>query len=767
MKKYLLFSVLVISVTSASFAQSVAKEKTPSQPDINKMMEDAMKDMSEEEKAAMRNVMKDVMPDITKKPGSNVISFTDNKKLVPARDINRINSIPKKAFTDADINTNATLLYSKLMAKISVAEKTIITKVLSQAKDGSSLMSAATTSLMQGHYQAAMALAMKAVQADPKNVVYQNNLAAILSQSGYPENGIPLLKKLSLQFPGNSTVLNNLAYAWLGLGEIDTARRYFEYSAIRNPNHPETNLCRGLIEELKGDPKKAADDYVKSFEDVPNPFTESMIKNVKAGERIEAIDFEKLKSKITIYEYFPKDWFKIPVLSDNVSGYENDVAIQNGYEKMFEALMDTIKLMADASSEELNKLADKGETEFAKTMMKESIKGLNMMSMPAVYVQKILAPYVYKWTENYTREYNSLREEISAKRKEITKTGGNDKCPDFDRKNNEFMAYANPLIRKFHAKKIEEFRAWLNAFCTWSWYITGNPKNVVLTQCISWTAALVEMYRSAAHDQESIAKSCVMQKGDGIASVAPPVIPNFTCPVVVSIPIGLNELSLGAETINFDDNQWNIKQANGASMPNVTVAFGMGKNGIAEPGKYGNPYVKTGNGSINASGINGDELMSLSRILDDLTPLSKIPPDDLAPLDPSLLNTNKKLSLKDLKKISEAELSRKLLKQMMSTKCPGELPVKKASKTKFEVHLGELTLEPIMEFGLGDLELWDDEAKAWINTRTGDLRSEDGFTVSLGELVLEDIPASGPPPVINNGLNVLDRAIGFINGLFN
>lgn len=785
MRSLLLISCLVLC--EISFAQPgkkpIPKEKSPSQTEVTKMMEDAMKDMSEEEKTEMRKMMKNVMPEISKKPGSVAGTFTDNKMLVPAKDINRINSIPKKLFTEADINTNTSLLYSKLIAKIPVAEKSIITKVLSHSLDGSSLMSTATTALLQGHYQAAMALAMKAVQSDPKNAVFQNNLAAILSQSGYPENAVSYLKKLCLQFPGNSTVLNNLGYAWLGLGEIDTARRYFGYAALGNPNHPETNLCRGLIEEVKGDPKKAADDYVKSFEDVPNPFTESMIKNVKAGNRIEGMDFEKMKNRITIFEYFPRDWVKIPVLSDDVSGYANNSAIQNGYEKMFEDLLDTLRLMADASSGEIDKLADRGETEFVKTMMKESVKGLNMMSMPAVYVQKILAPYVYKWTEKYAKEYDSLREDISAKRKEITKSGDNDKCPDFDRKNNQFMAYANPLIRKFYAKKIEEFRTWLNAYCTWSWYITGNPKNVVLTQCITWTTALVEMFRSSIHDQESIAKSCVKQNGDGIISVIPPVIPNFTCPALVSIPIGLDELRLGAETANFDNNEWDIKQADGR-MPNVTLSFGIGKNDIAEPGKYGNPYVKTGNGSINASGINyadsdGDELMPISKIMEELTALPKIPLDELAPLDPRLLNPNKKLTGEDIKQIQKAELARRILNKMMTTKCQGERPKKKARKPRFVVGVGELTIE----------DVWDEERGAWIDENgkprpglvvgIGEVTIEEiwehesnsnhgsRFIVNIGEFVIEEVKESGPQPVISNGVGVLDKAIGFIKGLFN
>lgn len=763
MKNYLLASVLLLFM-GAAFAQTKPKpkqEKPPAQSEMDKAMEEAMKGMSPEEKAEMRKMMKGVVPEMEKKPGSGVVSFTDNKSLIPAKDINRINSIPKKIFTDADVSTNTALLYNKLIAKLPAPEKAIITNVLAKARNGSALMEAAIVSFMQGHYQAAIGLSLKAVQIEPKNTTYQNNLAAILSQSGYPEKAIPYLKKLSIQFPDNSTVLHNLGYAWFSLGEIDTARKFFAFAAARNPNNPETKLCSGIIEEFKGDPKKAADNYVESFEEAPNPFTENMTKNVKAEGRLEKIDFEKLKSRIVIYEYFKKDWIKFPVLTDNVSAYETNMKIKNGYNKMFTELDAKIEEMVEASNAEVDALMDKGSTEFAETMMKENIKGLSMMSMPAVYVQKILQAYLKKWTEDYAKEGSELMKNINASKIVMTKIGDNDKCPDIDRKNNEFLAYANPLIRKFQAKKIEECRIWLNAFCTWSWYITGNPKNSVMTQCIAWTGFIAEMYKAAIYNQFAIAKSCVNQKSDGVTYTPVPAIPNFTCPAVVSIPIGLDELRLSADAVNFDNNDWNIKQADGTAIPNVTLSIGVDKNNIIEPGKYGSPYIKTGNGSINTSGISYGDRNDPS----------------LTPLNPALLDVAKKISVREFKKIHNAELTRKLLKEMMKTKCPGELPVKKTRKTKFwvglgklelepifEVSLGKLELEPVLEVSLGELEIWDEEMKAWVNSK-GEARFEDGFKVGLGELELEAIETNGPQTAITNGLQPNGTAKNFIKGL--
>ena len=78
--------------------------------------------------------------------------------------------------------------------------------------------------------------------------------------------------------------------------------------------------------------------------------------------------------------------------------------------------------------------------------------------------------------------------------------------------------------------------------------------------------------------------------------------------------------------------------------------------------------------------------------------------------------------------------------------------------------LANLELEPIFEVTLGELELWDEDVKAWVNAK-GDYRFEDGFTVGLGELELEDVKTTGLQTVINNGLEALGTVKSFIKGL--
>ena len=209
MKKQISLLLISLGVTGLLFAQPKPKPKQSSQSEMDRQMAEAMKDMSPEEQAEMKKMMGQVMPELMQKNTtiSDNPAFSDNKLLIPKKDIVYINSIPKKIFTKTDITTSTASLFSKLMLKAAPEEKTIINKIIAKEKKGTGMMGASVTAFIQGHSQAAMGLAMKAVLANPDNPVYQNNLAAILSQSGYPEKAIPYLRKLQQQFPGNSTVL--------------------------------------------------------------------------------------------------------------------------------------------------------------------------------------------------------------------------------------------------------------------------------------------------------------------------------------------------------------------------------------------------------------------------------------------------------------------------------------------------------------------------------------------------------------------------------
>ncbi len=702
MKKYLLLlTVLLTSVIAFSQPGKKPAQKKPAQSEMDKAMEEAMKDMSPDEKAEMKKMMGNIMPDLMEQNSkiADYPAFTSNKQLIPKKDIVRINALPKKYLQQADMSSFATTLFNKIMTKGDAAEIAIAKKIIATSAKAIDLGNGAILCMMQGHPQAAMALSMKAVQAEPGNANWQNNMASLLTQYGYPEQAIPVLQKLKNQFPTNSTALNNLAYAWLGLGETDSAKFYAGFAIRTNPYHPDAMLCGGLMEELKGDPIKATDDYIKSMANALNPFTETVLKNNNGQGKLEKIDFDKIKRSITIYEYFPKGWLpEVPLLSCSINGYAKDESLQNGYENMANRLNEKLETMTTELSRDLENLADKGEDEFVKNMASETLKGLNFMSKSAVSVLMVLMNYQKSWMQAYTDEalkIGKLKEKHYLEFKKSTenlKGDHNYTCKIYDAAANKYMKAVNPVLKKFYSSKAEEFRQWVNAYITWNWYVAGNPKNVILIQDLGFVAMLEAMYRSAIISQVVINGSCNTQKETAPQNMADPAIPNFTCPAVVSIPMGADWQQLNQTAKNFDNNTSGVKQSAKSPVPNSSIAYSIGTGTIAQPGKA--PFVKTANGNISQGLINSD----------GLTPLSDIPADEMTPL-PDLRKSN---------------LAKMLLKKTMSADC-SNVNKYKYKAPEFKVWLGELVLE-----------------------------EPTPFEVSLGELVLEE-PTKNVKRVIEEG----------------
>lgn len=106
MKKIFISVICVITAIDFATAQQGKKteqQKVLSQTDINKMIEDAMKEegMSKDEQEQTKKITKDLMPGLMEQNTNtaNYPEFTDNKQLVSRKNAVRISSIPGKTLT--------------------------------------------------------------------------------------------------------------------------------------------------------------------------------------------------------------------------------------------------------------------------------------------------------------------------------------------------------------------------------------------------------------------------------------------------------------------------------------------------------------------------------------------------------------------------------------------------------------------------------------------------------------------------------------------
>jgi tetratricopeptide (TPR) repeat protein len=683
--------ILVLSVL-VSVAQPATKPKqkpaatNTSQPDINKMMEEAMKgeNMSPEEKEQMKKMMKDVLPDIIGQ-GKTVDypNITDNKQFMPAKNAAAIAAIPKRKLTVADIRLYTSDLYSKLMSKVDAEEATIIKSIIAKTTKARDLNIAAVFCMLQGHAQSAMAISMKAVQADPSNIVLQNNMAAMLTQYGYPAQSIPVLKKIVAETPGNSTVLSNMAYAWLGLGEKDSAK-YFAGLAIRsNPFNPNAKLCGGLMEELNGDPIKATEMYKEALEDGAIPFTEEMVRNSSRKNDPDEMDFEKIKRSITIHEYFRKDWMKtIPLLSRTVSGYADDYAIQTGYRNMRDSLREKLESIQQVLAAGLEHLADKGEEEFVKEMAKDIQKGLSMMSKPAVIVLRVLHQYETKWVLQFAEDVKKLVAKTDVYKSEFERVTRNLKpgeCKKYDIAAENYMKTVNPMIRDFYLAKTEQFRQWTNAWITWNWNVAGNPKNSILLQDFGFVGQLAEMYLTAMSAQVIINSSCKPQREPDPRKISQPDIPNFNCPVAIKIPSGSEWMQLSASSKDFDMNSYVKKTVK--PIPHSSISYTVADR-IGQPGF--DPSYMTAHGDMTATYVNPQQ----KKRADEIQHQANLDMIDATPDFNDVRHKNHLEMIRELPYWDDIIAVKALLNKILSAKCGDP-----SKKPRFIIGLGTLTFE--------------------------------------------------------------------------
>lgn len=601
-------AILLLCIAQVCGAQQKpAAKKKPQQQDMNKLLEEAMQQegMSKQEQEEMKKMMKDVMPVLQQQNAATADypDFTSNRSLVPQKDAARL-ATAKKIVTKEGIGAYASGLYNKLLPKIKAEEAALVKKITGSSSKAGDITNASVLAMLQGHAQASLALSLKALAGAPANDNFVNNTAALLTCYGFPEHAMPLLQYLEKQQPGNSTVLTNIAYAWLGLGETEKAMQYAGNAMAINPGQPEAQLCGGIIEELTGDPIKANEQYSNAQSLAPNPFTQKIRENSKSTA---SLDWDKIRRSIAIYEYFPNNWISLPKITDDVMAFEENLAWQKAFGEMMEQLDKNIDALTDQSQKELDALSDKGDDAFAKEMAGAALKGQSWISKPAAEVLKVLHAYEAQRQLSYADSMSRLinwkaamrknrDEEINKIYKKISdRNGGN--CKSFKVKleeiENSYMRTVNGRMRSFLKDYAEMQRQWLNAYVTWSWYVAGNIKNVIMMQGIQSAGYLAGTYRQVVEMMEAMPQHCAVKTNPVTKTLPVPDMPNFTCPAVVSIPGGTEWKQLTATAAGADPSGM-IKKTKEA-IPNLLISYGVGST-IAQAAM--SPSVKTGNGSI-------------------------------------------------------------------------------------------------------------------------------------------------------------------------
>lgn len=299
----ILFSVLFLLVSPGLLAQtkpkSKQKEKPPTQKEMTDMMKEmqkAMDEISPEDKKAMDS-MGIKMPDTKsiQKSMSGITdaqlkkAYEDDSRIVPQKDVARINAALAITLTSAGMSAYITKTHQAVLTKLSSVTKAkgleIYIQIINLKK---SVANTAVGLWMDGKPTLALYMMGEACKADPANALNLNNYAAFLTMCGAEQVALPILNNLNKLYPKNSSILNNLTQAWLGLGDIERAGKYADSTIRIYAYHPQANMAKCLIEESKGNIPAAIEAAKKSISKAYSNEKENKLK--KLGYDIKAND---------------------------------------------------------------------------------------------------------------------------------------------------------------------------------------------------------------------------------------------------------------------------------------------------------------------------------------------------------------------------------------------------------------------------------------------------------------------------------------------
>lgn len=267
--RVLLATTLMLATSQALCAEGSKPARNPrSQEELlqsSQAAQQQLNQMSPEQRKTMEK-MGIVLPDLKNIPVSgNAVgqAMTSGFGLVPAKDTARIASIAKQPLTEAGLAAYLDTAHRQVTAKATPDAKKLGDKIFEKLKSDklppASIGNTATGLWAMGRVQVATYLMGKALAAEPSNTDNQSNYAAMLSMNGGEPLAIPLLDKLDHQFPGNTTVLNNLGQAWFNLGDLEKAGKFLNDVIRIYAYHPQANFTQSFIEESKGNKAKAVE----------------------------------------------------------------------------------------------------------------------------------------------------------------------------------------------------------------------------------------------------------------------------------------------------------------------------------------------------------------------------------------------------------------------------------------------------------------------------------------------------------------------------
>lgn len=212
---------------------------------------------------------------------------------VPERDDARINMLPKRILSDADLVPYLKNIVTEVEKKIPASYKAKALELYNEtmkSKNNSPkvLGNIASACWMNGYPEMALYIMGKACLSDMTDGNNLNNYAAFLIMEGGDHAALPILQNLNAKFPNNSTILNNIGQAWYGLGEMNNTNRYLDSSMHFYSLHSQANQTKATIQKSEGKTQESIESLKRSIKENYTPEKEARLNEL--GGKLEYND---------------------------------------------------------------------------------------------------------------------------------------------------------------------------------------------------------------------------------------------------------------------------------------------------------------------------------------------------------------------------------------------------------------------------------------------------------------------------------------------
>lgn len=505
MKKILLISCCCLLCVMA-FSQTKPKPKKPAdvpptQKEMEAMMKQAMDQLSPEDKRMMDSLgikmpsMKDVP-----KVGDKALAkaYGDEMRIVPVRDAARIASIPATP-SAAAMPAYVKKLETGIAAMLDPATKNEAEKFYAAAiADKSTTPANAAIGLWMGRMPLpAIYLMGKAAAMDPSDPNTLNNFASMLTMAGAEHLALPMLMHLNAQYPGNSTVLNNIGQAWFKLGEISKADQYLNNALAVYPNHSQANMTKAKILESKGDLNGAAQAVMRSMDETYNTHKADQLRKYGKEKTYEPKRM-KLPSRM------PADALGLEKFSWPSYPFGTRISLES--EKEWRAFRELCREEA-AKLKLIHDKHVKEETEFMETSIKRDIQAINNGVAPSLLMippyadaaakklkyylendydgtafrmkkaqQRVAETFLY--VARLKQKMDSLHTMVREKFDPLIGEGRSNPleqyCAEYNKVTDDYLKAANTELMQAQAEYIELYRKQTNAMAYYAQY-TNTP----------------------------------------------------------------------------------------------------------------------------------------------------------------------------------------------------------------------------------------------------------------------------------------------------